>query len=242
MQELIDYLSAFEPTLAKRVKGVPAAQLREFAALCEVALPDDYVDFLRTMGQDYRPLVFFDGDADFRFTRVWDFYSTPDWRPKNGGIFIANDYSGGGADYFLQSPSPSDPMQVVRYPSGEDDFPPMLIHPDFANMLFTLGFLSLRLGRLPHKGQLLAAGSQPWDQSRGGSRLEVLSTLALNSGLVAVPHTGSWSVAYNGPGSALVYYEVPDYSPSVSVAADSADSLTALAANLTGALSLISVR
>jgi hypothetical protein len=242
MQELIDYISRFDPAFAGSVRGASRDEVRELSGMSGHVLPADYSDFLLTMGNDCGHLSLFDGEADFRLAAVRNFYARGGRRPPRDAIFIGADHSGGGANYFLESLSPEQPMHVVRFPDEDDGFPPILVHPGFANMLFTLGFLTLRLHRLHRQAELLADEQRPWIGAQGGSRLDVLQETAHAAGLARVPHTGSWSIAFNGDDSGIVYYEVPTFSPTVSVGTSTDGALDALTARLSDALRLVRVR
>jgi hypothetical protein len=66
MRSIVELAATWDRTFRMRVAGAPEAVIRQLERAAEVVLPDDYVDFLATMGRSTGGL----GGADWQIERV----------------------------------------------------------------------------------------------------------------------------------------------------------------------------
>jgi hypothetical protein len=235
MREFIDFFSEWEPRLGSAVRGVTEPEIGELESLVGDPLPSGYRDFLTTMGANLGPFSLSEY-SDFRFPAVLKFYRSTTWRPRDSSLFIGNDFSGSGMEFFLERQGE---RAIVRLPAGDEFFRPLTLYPGFENMMFLVGYQTLRMAHLPHRRTFTPYGGAGWNDAESGTRIERFHLLAKETGFVPVPHTGAWAAGFERSNSCLTCYQAPGFGPLFSLASHSRQAFDEISDTLSEELALI---
>lgn len=207
MKELVDFLERYRPGHAAAVGGASPAHIARLEALAGVTLPDEYLEFLRSMGED--PGFFQVPAHDFRIGRILDLYELGEDLPPPGYLFVGAHEADAYADYYLDTKAPGGP--VLR-----TDHPPLLIslrpeYPSFKETVFSLAFAFPRMGLLAHRRGLAPAWRKQADGSMAVPADAVARLLAAAAalGFQRLPQTSDLNPMLERGDAALIAHQAP---------------------------------
>jgi hypothetical protein len=181
MRSIVELASTWDRAFRMRVAGAPDSAIRHLAAVAEVELPEDYIDFLSTMGRSTGGL----GNADWQIDRVIRrhdelSYDEPTLRASaQRYLFVGFHDTEDGTFEDVHLDLKATPAMVFESSSVTD-----LAYGCQPNGWYTAASLEeywvaeayhqLRLGRFPHTVGLCPLGNQGWshDHPSHASHLE----------------------------------------------------------------------
>ncbi|HEY8506021.1 MAG TPA: SMI1/KNR4 family protein [Gemmataceae bacterium] len=241
MKELVRYIARFDPEYPRTVRGASPEEIGYLSTLVGRPLPEDYQDFLATMGHDMGNFHPFNGEKDFSVETITAYYENEERLHPPSFILIAMDDGPEGLDVFLEILPPPAKPRVVQF-AVYHPFDPAQVRVKFENladMLFTLAFTTVRFGMFPHRTSLVAPHPSDWESRSPVPRLEAFKALAERLGFERVPYTGNWSPGYDRGDAVAHCYQPPPFAPYFSLAAEKERELFRLAEVMMDTLGLI---
>lgn len=243
MRAFLDHFRAIQPAFIESLRGAPEVDVEKLEDLAQVKLPDDYREFLLTMGATVPETRFIDGRLVLcRNGRRWIDFAletviecTPRRRKKKNGrfktkrpyLFIGEEEGCTGYDAYIDLREPSYGRVVLSEDLKRGVVP---WFDSFREMLFAVGFYDLQVKsghvqasngkrsteRTKKERELSPSG--PWVVGMPGKEWEktAVAKVAAEFNMERSPHIGQGSVAYSSSGAAILFsnlFETPIGTP-----------------------------
>jgi hypothetical protein len=165
---VIAFIQARDPALAAALIGVPRSQIDALQAQYRIRLPEVYVDFLETMGEDSGDLTPFGRTQVHRFSELMARLPPQDY-PADRFFKVAFESDEMALAYFdtyldLRRTEGGD-CEIVRLESPVETIPADLPEETLtlAERLMEYFFWTLDVARRPYGARIFVLGDDPWN-------------------------------------------------------------------------------
>jgi hypothetical protein len=203
MQDLVDLLEKYASGISATFVSTKEDDIKRIEATAG-PLPGAYVRFLRTMGASMGDFEIDHGNADLGSDGNWDAPEEIRWLKDSPCVYIGQDNSPDGLDYFLDRSKPhgEDDCMVVQLPL-QGGAPRCEVYSGLEEMLYYNVYESVRLPLLPYHAKFLDH-QMPEDVSRW-PRPDDVCALAARLGFERIRPATRCALYERGDASLLLY-------------------------------------